>query len=402
MNACLVARTTVHHSPGGVQEDLRALAEGLVARGARVVVLTSRHREGCRELEAGGVRYRFLEGTRPESYGGGFFERAYREFERLHRGTPFDVVLGETIALAAFCGRVAVPLVSRFHGLWLGWRSSEALYRRPAWRSLTWAERARALRSLPREIVQGLSGHRLSRRLYRASAAVVLDSEFSRRLLLEHAPWIDAGRVRVIPPGIDTARFRPAEREAARSRLGLSGPVLLFLGRLTLAKGPAVALRAFEGLDVPEAHLVIAGTGRQLPWLRRYAAARRIERVRFAGFVPDEERALYYSAADLFVYPEVTDPAFGLVAAEALACETPVVASAAGAIPEVVGECGFLVPRGDAGALRERIREALKEPGRLRELGRRGRERVEARFSRPRMVGAMVELTEALRARNLG
>ena len=89
----------------------------------------------------------------------------------------------------------------------------------------------------------------------------------------------------------------------------------------------------------------------------------------------------------------------GLVGAEALACGTPVVGSDAGAIPEVVCDCGFLFPRGDVRTLRERIREAVKDPTRLRELGQQGRARIEARFSHVQVLGTMTEIFESVIAR---
>lgn len=392
MRVCIVSRVTAHHSRGGMQEDIQTLAAGLAARAHRVVVITTRHPGGVRELEAGGVEYHFLGETVPESYEGEFFEQAYRKFRELDGDVGFDVVHSQSISAAAFCGRVAVPLVCRFHGIWRRWRSSEAVYRWPAWRSLPWRARAGAIRDFPIELLQGLRFSRLSAPLYRASAALVLDSEFSRRLLLSTFPSLDREKVRVVPLGIDTTRFAPADKEAAKARLGLDGPVLLFLSRLTAAKGPWVAVRAFQGLDLPNAQLLLAGAGPEQARLANYQARRKIAGLRLVGLVPDEARPLYYSAADLFIYPELGDPAFGLVGAEALACGTPVVGSDAGAIPEVVGDCGFLFPRGDVHALRERIRGALKDPTRLHELGRLGRARIEMQFSQARMLALMAEI----------
>lgn len=399
MNLCIVTRTTVYHSRGGMQEELHTLATGLAALGHCVVVITTRHPDGPCELEIGGVEYHFLETTIPELYEHGFPEQAYTKFQQLHRMVGFDLLHSQSFAATKFCGCVPMPLTCRIHGVLAGWRSSESLYATPVWKVLTWGQRASALRNLPKAFIQGVRDRRLSDQLYRASDAIILGSEFTRRLLLETSPWIDRDKVRLVPLGIDTSQFVPIDKEVAKARLGLEGPVLLFLSRLTLHKGPKVVLRAFEGLDIPGTHLIFGGIGPELHSLQRYVAARDIKKVHFSS-ISHADRALYYSAADLFIYPEISDPAFGLVGAEAMACGTPVVGSDAGAIPEVVGDCGFIFPRGDVSALRERIREALNgSPTRLHELGKRGRARVESRFSQARMVSAMSELFEGVLAR---
>jgi glycosyltransferase involved in cell wall biosynthesis len=89
-----------------------------------------------------------------------------------------------------------------------------------------------------------------------------------------------------------------------------------------------------------------------------------------------------YSHASVFVCPSVYEP-FGIINLEAMACETPVVASAVGGILEVVvdGETGFLVPPANPEALAASIRTVLDDPVRARAMGRAGRKRVEDRFS---------------------
>ena len=392
-----MALRTVHHSPGGMQENLETLADGLVSLGHRVVVITSRHYKGVRELTVRGVEHHFVEGTVPESYGHGFFEQVYETFRQLDRTIGFDGVYSESLAAAAFCQRVTIPLVFRLHAIQMGWRNSESLYTSAVWRALTWQERVLATLKLPKALLRECRACRLTRRVYRAATALVLDSEFSRSLLLKTVPWIDQKKLRVIPLSIDTTKFVPLDKDAAKARLGLSGTVLLFLSRITLLKGPWVALRAMEALGLPDVKLLVVGVGHDQVRFSRDVARLKLPGVRFIGSIPREERPLYYSAADLFLYPEIMDPAFGLVGAEALACGTPVVGSNAGAIPEVMGDCGFLFPRGDVGALCNRIREALEDPSRLRELGQRGRAWIQARFNHAKMVADLTELFEGLK-----
>jgi glycosyltransferase involved in cell wall biosynthesis len=106
------------------------------------------------------------------------------------------------------------------------------------------------------------------------------------------------------------------------------------------------------------------------------------ERVRFTGKVPTASLKALYRESAVAVLPSLYE-GFGLPAAEAMACETPVVATSVGALPEVVGTegAGRLVPPRDPEALAAAIRELLEDPEQRAEMGRKGRQRVEELFS---------------------
>jgi D-inositol-3-phosphate glycosyltransferase len=200
----------------------------------------------------------------------------------------------------------------------------------------------------------------------------------------------DPGRVEVIHPGVDLSVFRPMDTHAARERLGLptDAHVVLFVGRLQPLKGPDVLLRAVATLlgESPELRprLVVpivggpSGTGLEHPEsLAELAVELGVDDVvRFVPPVTREELALWDAAATVVAVPSFNE-SFGLVAAEAQATGTPVVAAAVGGLTTVVahGESGLLIDDHDpatwAGELRrmlldDDLRARLAHGARLR------------------------------------
>jgi D-inositol-3-phosphate glycosyltransferase len=188
----------------------------------------------------------------------------------------------------------------------------------------------------------------------------------------------DPDRIRVVVPGLDRALFVPAPKGAARARLGLPGPptpVLLFVGRLQPLKGPDLAIRvmaaavARDPKTLRDAILIVVGGPSGLApsgpgGLSRLAATLGIaDRVRFVPPQPHERLADFYSAADVVLMPSHSE-SFGLVALEAQACGTPVVASAAGGLSRAVahGESGYVVRGLDPASHAERVVAILRDP----------------------------------------
>jgi len=189
-------------------------------------------------------------------------------------------------------------------------------------------------------------------RLVAATAdRIVVASAHERDLLvrLYNAP---ERRIRVIPCGVNLERFHPIDRAAARASLGLpvDRQIALFVGRLEPLKGIEILIDAIGELEDSRPELVIVGGDeRAAPYqarLREQALALGIgDRTHFVGAVPQDSLAAYYSAADVCVVPSFYE-SFGLVALEAMACGTPVVASRVGGLVGTVrdGESGYLIP----------------------------------------------------------
>jgi D-inositol-3-phosphate glycosyltransferase len=171
----------------------------------------------------------------------------------------------------------------------------------------------------------------------------------------------DPDRVEIVAPGVVHAFFSPGDRAGARAALAhlgpFPGPVLLFVGRIQPLKGLDVAVQALAELGAPDAVLVVVGGAsgpggrRELDRIHKLAAGLGVgDRVRLADPQPHHMLSSFYRAADVVLVPSRSE-SFGLVALEAAACGTPVVAAAVGGLRTLVdhGRTGFLVDGRDAG-----------------------------------------------------
>jgi glycosyltransferase involved in cell wall biosynthesis len=211
----------------------------------------------------------------------------------------------------------------------------------------------------------------------RRAARVVTVSAFSRDELAS-VTGVDAS---VVPGGVD-ARFTPdADAGAARRALGLTGPYVLCVGGENPRKNfgaLAEVARALRG----RCEIVTAGSRRA-----HHGRLDATDGVRALGYVDDALLPGLYAGAEVFVLPSLHE-GFGLPCLEAMACGTPVVAAAAGALPETVGDAGVLVPAGDAGALAEAVAALAGDDAERSRLSRAGAARAQG-FSWDRTARAI-------------
>jgi len=181
----------------------------------------------------------------------------------------------------------------------------------------------------------------------------------------------DPSRIEIVAPGVDHAFFSPGDRRGARQAVGLGDhPVLLFVGRIQPLKRLDVAIRALAALDDRTAELVVVGgpsgaegDGEMVDVLVLIDALGVADRVRFVPPQPHHLLSTWYRAADVVVVPSRSE-SFGLVALEAAACGTPVVAAAVGGLTTLVddGRTGFLVDDADPATYAARIAAILADP----------------------------------------
>lgn len=320
---------------------------------------------------------RFVEG--PRGGDGGTFRRLLYNLRlpsRLARARP-DLIVGFDLDGFWIAGRTRRPYVLCLKGI----LADELRYEsgRERWRL--------ALLAL------------LERRNARRAGVVVVPSRYSRDVAIRRY-GLDPDRVRVVPEGIDPDEWaghsegavEPAARHTRRAEV-----TILSVARQYRRKNTATLLRAFRDVRRarPEARLRVVGGGPELARLRRLSRELGLEGVHFLGELPEaaDVRREYHDA-DVFCLPSLQE-GFGIVFLEAMAAGLPIVASSAGAIPEVVpdGRVGRLVDPADPQALAGALL-LLATDGELRSrMGAAGR-RHARRFAWPRIARAFLRAAE--------
>jgi glycosyltransferase involved in cell wall biosynthesis len=226
--------------------------------------------------------------------------------------------------------------------------------------------------------------------------ALVTHSKTHRHEMAEEL-GIDESRITVIPHGIPVF---PQYRRPKKTGEELH---VVFLGRLEIRKGTIDLLKAVPQVlaSVPEARFVLIGKDcNHCPGNRNHAQYIRDEfpaeiqaRVELLGRLPDEAVDRWLQSADVLVAPSLYE-SFGLVLLEAMRWETPVVATRAGAIPEIIehGNSGILVAPQSPGKLAQAITALLRDANLRRALGQAGRRRAETRYTVQRMAREVGDL----------
>jgi L-malate glycosyltransferase len=271
--------------------------------------------------------------------------------------------------------------------------------------ALTAAWVARAHKRVPlivsRRVGYPISKSWLARLRYHAATRIVAISQWSAKQAVDSgAP---SSKLTVVHEGVDLPPLpTPEARRAARARWNIpeDAPLLGCIGVLSADKGQEWLIRALALVrrEFPNCRLLLAGDGPSRPKLEKTAAELRVtDAVLFAGFVKDVESV--YSALDIFLLPSFFE-ALSNALMSAMAYGVPSIAFDTGGPAEIIenGESGLLVEAANENALAHAILRVLRDSTFARDLGARGRRRIEQSFSAAKMVQGMLNVyQQALR-----
>lgn len=363
LHICMVVRALPRHRLGGLEFHTLDLSIALTELGHKVSIVTTEFDAENRfpQLDETCMTENFaiycIPGTRPGDYSLAFWNRLPDFLRDLHTQSPFDVVHFQDFA-GLFLARIfPLPFVVTVHGTMFSEVPLDYRYRS----RLSLPEKVKALwKYKPRLIL-----NYFFRRMLADSPVLITDSEFTKNELLRTNPLLEE-KIQVVPLGIDFRRYpAPSDKDLVFS-LPSSKPLrIILIGRLQKIKGIFIALEAAKLLlaaGIPF-HMTIGGTGPDKETAEQFTQENGLaEKVTFPGRIAPEEFGTFLESGDVFLFPDLTQPAFGLVALEAMHYGIPVIGAKSGAILEVIQDAGWLYEPWDAEALARLITDISKNP----------------------------------------
>ncbi len=372
--------TYVHpDSAGGAERVVHGLARAQARAGDDVLVLCGNHAgQPAREVIDGFQVERFP--LPPGRRGARFLLAVAASCRRAlaaHTGRPFDILHTHQVATAATALRLRDLARARVHSFYAPYHAEFAVEK-----GLDQARGAASAAARLRDRLACLAGRALDRRCLLLADRVVVLSCFSAEQARALAPSCGA-RLLLVPPGVDSERFRPAAGQDAGAPACWPAGVLrlLTVRRLVRRMGIDSAIAAAARLRAEGMKLVlaVAGSGPDRERLERQAGAFGLaDTVRFLGHVPEQDLPHLYRTADLFLLPTRALEGFGLATLEALACGTPVLGTRVGATAELLARfTPEIEPVGATSAeLAAGIRAASRDLPAWRAAARRAAERI--------------------------
>lgn len=243
------------------------------------------------------------------------------------------------------------------------------------------------------------------RSAYEAAAAIIAVSDGMKADVLKAYPNVDPSKVVTIRNGVDVTKFAPNLKTDAQSKYGVTGRYAIFVGRITRQKGLAHLLRAWKKVSTDYGLVLAAGSpdepgiGAEVAGLIEELQRERKNVWWIKEMAPHDELTSLLTGADLFLCPSIYEP-LGIVNLEAMGCETAVLASRVGGIPEVVAdnETGRLIDYDPNNIdkfendFSNQIEDLMSNPSLLQAMGKAGRIRAEKHFGWDAVAKETIEL----------
>lgn len=243
---------------------------------------------------------------------------------------------------------------------------------------------------------------------YENASAIISVSDGMKSDITSAYPEIDPKKIVTIRNGIDTAKFKPTLDAKVLEKYNVKGPYAIFVGRITRQKGLAHLLRAWKQVDSKFGLVIAAGSpdepsiGAEVEALITGLQGERNNVTWIKEMLPHHDLVSLLSSAQVFACPSIYEP-LGIVNLEAMACETAVVATSVGGIPEVVshGETGLLINQSIESeefehSFANALSEILSDESLARKLGVEGRSRAIAEFGWDKVASATIDLYRSL------
>lgn len=335
------------------------LCRALVRAGNKCHILAGVGKDGpANGTEIDGVVFHTYPYSRSLSFG----PLLVQSLRKALKGYRFDILIFYQPLSSFFANRFLGPsLAPQLYGFLSPWAEEwevESKYRGyPSW-------------CRPYLYLFGYLRDRLETQALKGASGIFAISEFMKQRLLQRHPCISASKVWVITCGVDSQRFsQKGTKVENRQRLGWpqQGPLLFTLRRLVHRMGIDLLIKAMPEIlrAFPKTKLMIGGEGPARSALERLGYQLNLSgHIKWLGYVDEAELPYMYRAADLCILPSRALEGFGLVAVEAMACGTPVMATPTGALPELLApfDRGMLFESSEPGAIAEGIVRFLRSP----------------------------------------
>lgn len=392
LNICMFSRVNFWQGiKGGMDFHGKVLSEGLVRKGHKVTIISSRHPEGILRDHKNGVDIHYLPDTVFGSRRHGWAAKSVKKFYELHHQTPFDLIWSQSFDAFGFAKikntNIFPPIVATLHGC-------------VAQEMTSFFSNTRKNIKSPLKFIKGLAGLVFAYFICQKPLLSVADRVIcvSPVVAKDIGKWFGSRyeeKCTIIENGIDVDFFKadPEKGRRIRQQLGVTDDehLILSLGRLTYAKGHHVAIDALKMFadQKIKAKVIIAGDGESLESLKNMARQSGLSnRVIFTGFVSHDDAVGLYNAADIFVMPTMTIEGLPFVILEAMACGTPVIASDIGGIKYVITDSinGLLIGPGKTSELFEKMVELINDDKLRLYLAKQGQKTVIEKYSLNRMI----------------